>query len=393
MQVWHFSELAYHPGWKELGTQLRNVIPSRVCDPKVAADLYHRYLDEWALCDALGLNIMINEHHATATCIDSVGTIPMAILARETKKARLLCLGMPIGNRMDAVRVAEEYAMLDVISRGRIEMGFVKGAPFEVTPANSNPATLMERFWEAHDLILKALTTHDGPFNWEGKHYHYRQVNVWPRPYQQPHPPVWLTVNSPESAFVGGEKGYVIGVLNSGYNRTPSIYEAYRKGAAGKGRKVGLDRFAYMAMVGVGKTREEGYRRADQILDYSRTSRLVGAQFSFPPGYQSVAAHAQALRQPGYGSGVAMRNMQLRNGGQVDVFKATVDEFIDAGIAFAGTPDDVFRQMKEFYDHVGGFGHLLMMGQGGHISHEDTVDNLTMFSKEVLPRLSELVRA
>ena len=75
---------------------------------------------------------------------------------------------MPIGNRFDPVRVAEEYSMIDVISRGRVEMGFVKGVPFEMTPANTNPADLMERFWEAHDLILKAMTTHDGPFNWEG---------------------------------------------------------------------------------------------------------------------------------------------------------------------------------------------------------------------------------
>ena len=82
--------------------------------------------------------------------------------------------------------MAEEYAMLDVISRGRLKMGFVKGAPFEVWPANSNPATLMERLREAHDLILKALTSHDGPLNWEGEHFHYRQVNVWPRPYQSP---------------------------------------------------------------------------------------------------------------------------------------------------------------------------------------------------------------
>ena len=66
----------------------------------------------------------------------------------------------------------------------------------EVILANSNPATLSERFWEAHDLILKALSSHDGPFNWEGRHFHYRQVNVWPRPYQSPHPPVWMTTRS-----------------------------------------------------------------------------------------------------------------------------------------------------------------------------------------------------
>ena len=80
----------------------------------------------------------------------------------------------------------------------------------------------------------------------------------------------------------------------------------------------------------------------------------------------------------------------LRDGSQTVMQTGSVDEYIDAGIAFAGTPDTVYAQIKEFYDHVGGIGHLLMMGQGGHISHADTVDNLTLFSKEVLPRLAEL---
>ena len=295
MKVWHFSEMAYHPAWEELGDSLRNTIPSSVYDPKVGADLYHRYLDEWALCDELGINIMVNEHHTTATCATSVCTIPMAILARETKKVRLLCLGMPIANRMDAVRVAEEYAMLDVISRGRLEMGYVKGAPFEVWPANSNPATLMERFWEAHDLILKGLTTHDGPFNWEGKHFHYRQVNVWPRPYQFPHPPIWMTVMSPGSAAEAGSRGYSIASLNTGYLRTPAIFEGYRKAATDAGREAPTERFGYLAIVGVGDTDEEGKRRADQILDYSRTTPRAASQFWFPPGYTSNEITAQML--------------------------------------------------------------------------------------------------
>ena len=384
MKVWHFSEMAYHPAWEELGASLRNTIPSSVYDPKVGADLYHRYLDEWALCDELGINIMVNEHHTTATCATSVCTIPMAILARETKKVRLLCLGMPIANRMDAVRVAEEYAMLDVISRGRLEMGFVKGAPFEVWPANSNPATLMERFWEAHDLILKALTTHDGPFNWEGKHFHYRQVNVWPRPYQFPHPPIWMSVMSPGSAAEAGSRGYSIASLNTGYQRTPEIFEGYRKAATDAGREAPTERFGYLAIVGVGDTDEEGKRRADQILDYSRTTPRAASQFWFPPGYTSNEITAQMLHNRG------PNMIPLRNGGQFEMQFGTVDEFIDAGVAFAGTPDTVFEQIKEFHQHVGGLGQLLMMGQGGHISHDDTVSNLRLFSKEVLPRLSDL---
>src|SRR5207244_13381242 len=200
--------------------------------PKSGAGLGHGLLDEWGPCGELAINIMTNEHHATATSAVSVFTIPMAILGRETKKVRLLALGMPIGNRNDPIRVAEEYSMLDVISRGRIEMGFVKGVPFEISPANTNPADLVERFWEAHDLIFKAMTSHDGPFNWEGTHFHYRSVNVWPRPWQQPHPPVWMPVGSPGSAMEAAERGMTIGVLNPGCARTPPILEASRKEAA-----------------------------------------------------------------------------------------------------------------------------------------------------------------
>jgi alkanesulfonate monooxygenase SsuD/methylene tetrahydromethanopterin reductase-like flavin-dependent oxidoreductase (luciferase family) len=389
MQVWHFSEMAYHPAWPQLEDTYRVTVPSRLFDPKVGADLYHRYLDEWALCDELGINIMTNEHHATATCADSVCTIPMAILARETKKVRLLALGMPIGNRNDPIRVAEEYSMIDVLSRGRVEMGFVKGVPFEISPANTNPADLMERFWEAHDLILKAMTTHDGPFNWEGTHFQYRSVNVWPRPYQQPHPPVWMPVGSEGSAREAAERGITIGVLNTGWVRTPAIFQAYRDTAAKAGREMSPKNLAYMALIGVGETREEGHRRADHILGYSRTSGIVSPQFANPPGYVSPAINAQMLKSGGASAARATR-VQTKDGHPINPRTMSVEQAVDAGLSFAGTPDDVFDQLKAFYHHVGGFGHLLMMGQGGTLDHADTVANLTLFSKEVLPRLSEL---
>ncbi|HEX3881503.1 MAG TPA: LLM class flavin-dependent oxidoreductase [Stellaceae bacterium] len=388
MHTWHFSEMAYHPAWEQMGETYRVTVPNSLYDPKLGADLYHRYLDEWALCDELGINIMTNEHHATVTCADSVCTIPMAILARETKKVRLLALGMPIANRENPIRVAEEYSMLDVISRGRIEMGFVKGVPFEILPSNSNPADLMERFWEAHDLIIKAMTTHDGPFSWEGNHFHYRNVNIWPRPYQQPHPPVWMPVGSPGSAAEAGSRGIVIGVLNTGWAHTPGIFGAYRKSAEAAGRTAKLHDLAYMALIGVGQTREEGWRRADQILGYSRTSGIVAPQFANPPGYVPPAMAATAIA--GNANTARATRVQTRDGKPINPRTINVEDAIGAGLVFAGTPDDVWGQIKSFYDHVDGFGHLLMMGQGGHISHEDTVDNLTLFSKEVLPRLADL---
>jgi alkanesulfonate monooxygenase SsuD/methylene tetrahydromethanopterin reductase-like flavin-dependent oxidoreductase (luciferase family) len=389
MKVWHFSEMAYYPAWQDLKDSYRVVIPSRLFDPRTGADLYHRYLDEWALCDDLGINIMTNEHHATATCADSVCTIPMAILARETKHVRLLALGMPIGNRNDPIRIAEEYATIDVISRGRLDMGFVKGVPFEIAPANTNPAELTERFWEAHDLILTAMTSHDGPFSWEGRHFQYRSVNVWPRPWQEPHPPVWMPVGSAESAAEAAARGITIGVLNTGWVRTPAIFTAYRDKARACGHEPTPDRLAYMALIGVGDSRDEGRRFADQILDYSRTSGIVAPQFANPPGYASARASAAMLKGGGAMAARATR-VQTKDGRPINPRTMSVDDAIDAGLSFAGTPDDVFDQLRAFYDHVGGFGHLLMMGQGGLISHDDTVKNLTLFSKKVLPRLADL---
>ena len=388
MRIYYFTEQPYPDAWNDHQGTLRVTLPNRRLDPAIAADLFHRYYDEWMLADELGLDVMVNEHHQTATCMSSTCIVGLSVLARITKRARILVLGYPLGHRTDPLRVAEELATIDVISRGRLEMGFVKGVPFEIPPANTNPAELMERFWEAHDLILKAMTSHDGPFNWEGTHFHYRQVNVWPRPWQQPHPPVWMPVGSPGSASEAAARGMTIGVLNTGWVRTPAIYQAYRKTAAETGRPVTLDKLAYMALIGVGDTREEGWRRADQILGYSRTSGIVAPQFMNPPGYASDAQSAQALKTSG--AGFRAGRIQSRAGRNIDPRTMSVADAIDAGLVFAGTPDDVYGQLLAFYDHVGGFAHLLMMGQGGLLDHKETVANLTLFSREVLPRLSEL---
>ena len=78
-------------------------------------------LDEWLLAEDEGLDIMLNEHHQTPTCVEPAAPLLLGDLARQTNKARLLILGNPIANRRQPVRVAEEMAMIDCISRGRLE--------------------------------------------------------------------------------------------------------------------------------------------------------------------------------------------------------------------------------------------------------------------------------
>ncbi|MFL4998972.1 MAG: LLM class flavin-dependent oxidoreductase, partial [Xanthobacteraceae bacterium] len=230
MRVYHFSEQPYPPVWNDHDGSLRVNLPNRKLDPRIAADLFHRYYDEWVLADELGLDIMINEHHQTATCMCSAAVVPLAALARQTRRARLLVLGYPIGHRPDPLRAAEELATIDVISRGRLDMGFIKGVPYEFPCSNQNPVGVMDRFWEAHDFIIKAMTSHDAPFNWEGEFFHYRQVNIWPRPWQQPHPPIWISTTSPSGANAVGARGYIQATFLTGFDGTRQIYDAYRKG-------------------------------------------------------------------------------------------------------------------------------------------------------------------
>ena len=386
MRVYHFSEEPYPDVWTPDRESLRITIPNELCDPHKAHSLYHRYIDEWMLADELGMDIMINEHHST--CLTASANLLLAILARITKQARLLVLGVPIANRTDPVRIAEEMAMIDVISGGRLELGMIKGVPYEMAPANSNPTRLMDRFWEAHDLISKALTTHDGPFNFEGKYFQHRSINIWPRPMQQPHPPMWISTATPSNAAEIGAKGYVVGSFMGGSVETVKLHRAYQEGwsKAGRGDEVPINRFGYMGMCAVADTEAEARKRADKIADYLRTNSQVAEPFNKPPGYFGLEGAFRSMRSA---NPKAFRTLYTPKGRPVELASATLDDFIECGIVFAGTADQVYEQISSFCDAIGGLGNLILMGQGGHMNHEETVDSLTLFGRNVLPRLKQ----
>ena len=202
---------------------------------------------------------------------------------------------------------------------------------------------------------------------------------------QKPTPPVWMTGMSVGTGTLAAERGHVVGTLLSGGTAKP-MYDAYRKRARELGWEAGPDRMAYAAVVGVGATREEGLRRADQIADYVRTAPVVAEQFTNPPGYNSIAANVAIMKA----GPRAHRIVKDRQGNTIDHRKATVQQFMDTDTVFAGTPDDVFNQIRLFNDRMGGVGHLLFFGQGGFLDHKDAVENIRLFGREVAPRLHEL---
>lgn len=385
MRVYHMTEQPYPQAWVPAPTSLRVTLPNELCDPDVASDLLNRYLDEWCLADEVGLDIMVNEHHSTATCLTTSCLLTLGILARITKRARLLALGVPIAHRTDPVRVAEEIATVDLISKGRLEVGFVKGVPTEVAPANSVPVRMMDRLWDAHDLIVKAMTKHDGPFNWESEYFQYRQVNVWPRPYQQPHPPVWVTSMSPGAVRPIAERGHVLGTFLSGM-LAKRMFDGYRQVWAERhATPCNIDRFGYLGLCAVASSEAEAHRRAAEIAAYLKTFKQCGEAYEYPPGYMAPEVLAKKLRT----RQVPEIMVNTRYGKTTDVRECTIQDLVDADMLFAGTPDQVFAQITRFSEDVGGIGHLMLMMQGGHLSSRDTSDSLRLFGTEVLPRLKE----
>jgi alkanesulfonate monooxygenase SsuD/methylene tetrahydromethanopterin reductase-like flavin-dependent oxidoreductase (luciferase family) len=372
MRAYHFTEMPYPFVAPEVEKEVRSarvVVPNKYCDPKVAADLYNRYLDEYEYADELGLDIMLNEHHQTMTCMDAVVPISAGALARRTKNAKIAIVGSPLAHRDNPVRIAEEIAMLDCISRGRIISGFVRGVPTEVQPANSNPAQNRARFEEAHDLVVKAWTTPE-PFHWEGKFWHYRYVNVWPRTYQQPHPPIWITGSSVENVGWVADHQYVFACFLTPYDWTEKLITTYKARCEERGfAEPGPDRFAYLALTYVGETDEQAQEDAKELLWYLYRERHP--QFNAPPGYVPVQAAAKIYL------------------GASKPYRDSFEGLQEKGIVIAGNPDTVIKKMKYLHERCN-IGHMLMMNQAGFMTHEKTCRNLELFAKEVYPAIRDL---
>jgi alkanesulfonate monooxygenase SsuD/methylene tetrahydromethanopterin reductase-like flavin-dependent oxidoreductase (luciferase family) len=382
MQAWYLNENPYPfvpPEVLTAADSVRGSLPNRHCDPKIAADLFEEALDEYLLCDDIGINVVSNEHHSGINCLFGASPLILGILARQTKNVRILSLGTLITVRHDPVRVAEEFATADVICRGRLEIGFVKSGGTEMASGNMNPVGNIERFWEAIDLILKTLSHQDGPFSWEGKHYTHRHVNIWPRPWQQPYPPLWAATGDPETSAELGRRGMVNVLVFRGPEETKRAWTAYRKARAETALpEPGPDRFGYAAFVYTGETDEEGMRIGSKLLWFLNTGLKSAPQYSkFLPG-QIPAHQAPGLYRSGGG---ALRPAAALMG-------ITAEQAIARGLMFAGNPDTVVRQIREFQAKAGNFEHLVLASRSGFMTHDEATRGLKLFAREVLPRLS-----
>ena len=377
MRAFVFTEMQYPFVDEDAHESVRVTLPNKLYDPQVGHELYKRYFDLYERADRYGLDIMLNEHHSTATCVEPAVPLTMSILARTTKTARILALGNPVANRRDPVRIAEEMAMVDVISGGRAEVGFVRGVAQEISPANSNPVLMKERMWEAVDLVIKAWTTHDGPFSWEGEFFHQRQVNIWPRPLQQPHPPIWVPTQTASTARETAQRGYTVATILNGAEGCVRIFDAYRESfVANHGIEPPPDKLAYLGLVFVAKHRRDALEGARAVQWYIQHNK-VAPQFINVPGYFDAATRVKMLRAQ-YETG--------RLPSPIDHLAwAPIEELVEGGFCFAGEPAEVAEQLLAFRIRVGGFDNWLALVQAGAMETDFVAPSMELMAAEVLP--------
>jgi alkanesulfonate monooxygenase SsuD/methylene tetrahydromethanopterin reductase-like flavin-dependent oxidoreductase (luciferase family) len=355
---------------------VRASLPNKYCEPEIAARLYDEIFEEYQLCDDIGLHIVTNEHHSGINNLWAASPVITGIVARLTKKVRILSLGTLITVRPDPVRVATEYATIDVLSRGRLDIGFVKSGATEMTSGDANPMRIREREWEAIDLIEKSLTSHEGPFSWEGKFFTHAHVNIWPRPWQQPRPEFWAATSDMPTCAELGRRGIINTLLFGGYDRTRQAFDTYKQARAAAGLPPpGEDRFSYMAFCYVGDTDEEAYRIGQKIAWFLTVSIKSAPQMSkFMPGQLPPELTPAAWR-----AGASKRPVNL-----------TVEALVKQGQMFAGNPDTVAGQIKAFRERVGGVGRIIMMTRQGLVTHDEATRSFNRAAKEVLPQLVDL---
>jgi alkanesulfonate monooxygenase SsuD/methylene tetrahydromethanopterin reductase-like flavin-dependent oxidoreductase (luciferase family) len=349
--------------------------PNRHFDPRLGQQLYARYLDELEYADKLGFDgIAVNEHHQTAYGLMPSPNLMAAALARRTEKARIMVLGNAIGIRGNPLRVAEEIAMLDLLSNGRVVSGFVRGIGWEYFGHSINPTHSRDRFNEAHDLIVKAWTSEE-MFQWISPHYEYRYVNLWPRPLQKPHPPIYIPgAGSTETMKFCAERRYTYMSVYAPVRVVRRWFDGYRQAAADLGYVPDPEKIAFSVPIHVADTDEQAHREARPAVEWLFHKGLKQtAPMHSPPGYMSLSSLRGVL-----------------SAGMKPFSQLSYEDLLAGGQVVAGSPDTVASRLRDLYDQLGGFGQLIGLFAIGPSTHEQVTRSAELFASKVIPVLRPL---
>lgn len=347
-------------------------LPNTYFDRHKGVELYNRYLDELELGDALGFDgVGVNEHHQTAYGLMPIPGVIAGALARRIK-GRLAVLGRALPLVNNPLTIADEFAMLDQITGGRLIAGFVRGIGGEYHSWGANPAESHARFLEAHDLIMRAWTE-PGPFHFEGKYYDFEYVNTWPRPYREPHPDVWIpSQGSSETIAWAAAHRYTYVQTYSPISSVQRAFDLYRDEALKGGWTAGPQNLAWMSLIYVADTDEQALAESKPHIEaFANKFQKKPTPMQFPPGYvtnkslKAILTAKMALTQ-----------------------ERTAESLIKDGSFLCGSPETVRRLLIERQAQLGHETQLCLL-QFGSLPADLTRKNMELFATEVMPFVRE----
>lgn len=349
--------------------------PNSNYDPVKGRDFYNQYFEQLEYSDRLGFDgIVVNEHHQTAYGSMPAPNVIAALMARHLKQAKIAILGNAISLQAIPQRIAEEVAILDVVTGGdRIISGFVRGIGAEYfSYRNVNPMDSKARFYEAHDLIVRSWTE-PGPFAFHGEHYDFPYVNVWPRPMTQPHPPIWLpSQGSKDTVEFAARNRYTYLQTLSPINAMRKSFDLFREEAEKSGYKAEAKQLGWSHKVYVAETDAKAWEEFEEHIQFFFDKLLsMPPQFFFPPGYvpDKVMRMAMATRE-----GRASKGMQ---------------QLFDEGFITVGSAETVRDRLVDLQKQMG-FGVLNAHMHTGNMPHWKAMKNIDLFGRHVLPHIQKL---
>ncbi len=330
--------------------------------------LYRDSLDLFRLAEDVGFDWLgVGEEHMNAYGVVPNPCLIAAALAFVTERAQLCVMGNPLP-LLSPLRVAEEYAMIDVLSNGRLVAGFPRGVPQNYAAYGVSYETSRDRLSEGIELVLKAWR-HPGPFNWDGKEYQFNNVSIWPQPTKSPD--IILSSRSPESVSLAVQHRAIMGevYVQSRDVLTGFIANAqrYTTEAMSHGWRASSDRFLLSVPCVIARTSGTAMSRALASTEYARTI-LSG---SFEQGKLALAASADQKVQPS-----PKRKVE------------SLEERIEYGGVICGDPDEVIDQIGRLQAATG-VGVLGLQMQWANLTSVEVRESLQLFGKYVRANVSE----
>jgi alkanesulfonate monooxygenase SsuD/methylene tetrahydromethanopterin reductase-like flavin-dependent oxidoreductase (luciferase family) len=367
-------------------------IHSSLFDPKRAHHMYNDFMDELEYAAECGFDaICVNEHHSNGYGLMPSPNLIASSLARRTTETAICVMGNSLALYNPPTRVAEEFAMIDVISGGRLIAGFPVGTPMDTCYCyGQNPSQLRQRYHEAHDLVVRAWQEKD-TFAFNGRFNQQRYVNVWPRPVQRPHPPIWIPGGgSVETWQWCAEMDYVYCYLSYyGYKAGRATMDGFWK----EMDQLGKDRNPYQAgflqFIGVGESRQHAFDLYTEAAEYFYGRCLhVDPRWAVPPGYTSEGSQRAGIESQI--KQAADSNVRGKSTGERFASVAReMDAIVDKGYVIIGSPDEVAEQLREVATSLN-VGHLMMLLQFGNMSKDLCRYNTKLFADRVMPKVKDL---